>query len=134
LLPNARRFEIGNYNWIGLAAVQASLGELLEIGIPAIEAHAVGLASELAEGLAKLGFPVTRPPAETARSHIVTVGRLGDGDAYTSHDPRLNRLAAALANARVKFSVRRGLVRIAFHCYNDRSDVARVLEIARGQC
>ena len=32
-LPNARRFEIGNYNYIGLAAVQASLGELLGIGI-----------------------------------------------------------------------------------------------------
>ncbi len=131
-LPNARRFEIGNYNWIGLAAVQASLGELLDIGIPAVEGHAVGLASELAAGLADLGLPVTAPPAGTARSHIVTVGRLGAGDAYTSHDARLNRLAEALADARVKFSVRRGLVRFAFHCYNEGSDVARVLEIARG--
>ncbi len=130
-LPNARRFEIGNYNWIGLAAVQASLGELLEIGVPAIESHAVGLASDLAGGLADLGLPVTAPPAGTARSHIVTVGRLGAGDAYISHDSRLNRLAEALTDSRVKFSVRRGLVRFAFHCYNDSADVARVLEIAR---
>jgi len=130
-LPNARRFEIGNYNWIGLAAVQASLGELLEIGVPAIEAHAVGLASELAEGLADLELPVTAPPVGIPRSHIVTVGRMGAGDAYSSHDPRLNRLAEVLMEARVKFSVRRGLVRFAFHCYNDTSDVARVLEIAR---
>jgi selenocysteine lyase/cysteine desulfurase len=130
-LPNARRFEIGNYNYIGLAAVQASLGELLDIGIPAIEGHAVSLASDLAEGLTALGLPVTVPPAGAARSHIVTVGRLGAGDAYSSHDPRLKRLAAALTGAGVRFSVRRGLVRFAFHCYSDDSDVARVLEVAK---
>jgi len=31
LLPDARRFEAGNYNWPGIAAASASLGELLEI-------------------------------------------------------------------------------------------------------
>lgn len=133
-LPNARRFEIGNYNYIGLAAVQESLRELLDIGIPAIEAHAVGLAAGLAEGLAALGLPVTVPPTGAARSHIVTVGQLGAGDAYTSHDPRLNRIATALTDAGVKFSVRRGLLRFAFHCYSNSSDVARVLETARRQC
>ena len=130
--PNARRFEIGNYNYVGLAAVQASLGELLEIGIPAIEAHAVGLAAALAEGLAALGLPVTAPPAGQARSHIVTVGRLGAGDAYSSNDPRLNRVAEALTEAGVRFSVRRGLLRFAFHCYNNVDDVAAVLEAVRG--
>jgi cysteine desulfurase/selenocysteine lyase len=133
-LPNARRFEIGNYNYIGLAAVQASLNELLGIGLAAVEARAVGLATALADGLSGLGLPVTVPPPGTARSHIVTVGRLGAGDAYGSHDPRLNRLAEALAAAGVRFSVRRGLLRFAFHCYNDASDVAAVLETARRDC
>ena len=129
--PNARRFEIGNYNYVGLAAVQASLGELLDIGIPAIEAHAVGLASALAEGLAALGTARHRAAGRAARSHIVTVGRLGAGDAYSSHDPRLNRVAEALTEAGVRFSVRRGLLRFAFHCYNNVDDVAAVLEAVR---
>ena len=61
-----------------------------------------GSPSALAEGLAALGLPVTVPPAGAARSHIVTVGRLGAGDAYSSHDPRLNRLAAAADRGRGK--------------------------------
>lgn len=131
LQPDARRFEIGNYNWIGIAALDASLDLLLGIGVPAIERHAVGLAKRLAGGLEQLGYPVCRPPAEWARSHIVTIGTLGAGDAYTSHDERLNRFSAALKEAKVKFTVRRGLVRFGLHLYNNEADVDKILEVAR---
>lgn len=131
LQPDARRFEIGNYNWIGIAALDASLNLLLSVGTKAIERHAVGLATRLAGGLEQLGYPVCRPPHDGARSHIVTVGRLGEGDAYTSNDERLNRLAQGLTEAKVKFTVRRGLVRFGFHLYNDETDVEKVLAVAR---
>jgi cysteine desulfurase / selenocysteine lyase len=131
LQPDARRFEIGNYNWIGVAALDASLDLLLGIGPAAIERHAVGLANRLAGGLQQLGFPVCRPPEDWARSHIVTIGTLGAGDAYTSDDARLNRLSAALKEAKVKFTVRRGLVRFGLHLYNNEADVDRILEVAR---
>jgi selenocysteine lyase/cysteine desulfurase len=131
LLADARRFEAGNYNWVGIAAAEASLGELLGIGTAQIEPHVVGLATSLAEGLESLDLAVSRPPETVARSHIVTVGELGAGDAHSSHDPRLNRIGAALQTGGVKYTVRKGMLRFGFHCYNDESDVARVLGIAR---
>ena len=131
LVDDARRFEAGNYNWAGIAAAQASMAELLAVGTPAIEQRAVGLASALAEGLTRLGLPVTQPPAGIARSHIVTVGRLGAGDTKHTGDPRLDRFAAALKASGVTYTIRKGLVRFGFHYFNDETDVARVLEIAK---
>ena len=132
LAADARRFEAGNYNWVGIAAAEASMGELLEIGIANIEPRAVALATALAEGLEGLDLPVSQPPETVARSHIVTVGQLGAGDAHSSHDPRLNRIGAALQEGGVRYTVRKGMLRFGFHCYSDESDVARVIEIARG--
>ncbi len=132
LLGDARRFEAGNYNWIGLAAAHASMGELLDIGVANIEEHAVRLARSLATGLRERGFMVSQPPRESLRSHLVTVGKLGSGSAYSTDDPKLNRFAAALEAGNVNFSVRRGLLRFGFHCYNDASDVAKVLAVADG--
>jgi cysteine desulfurase / selenocysteine lyase len=130
-LPNARRFEIGNYNWIGLAAAHASLGELLKLGSSSIESRVVGLTEKLADGLAGLGLPVTQPPAGVQRSHIITVGEMGSGDTQSTSNPRVGRFAAALDAAKVKFTMRRGLVRFGLHLYNDAADVARVVEIGR---
>ncbi len=131
LMPGARRFEIGNYPWAAVAATGTSLAFLQRIGVRRIEDHAVGLATRLADGLADIGLPVTCPPPGRRRSHIVTVGRLGGGGAQTTDDPRLNRVAQALREAGVVFSVRRGLLRFGFHVYNAEEDVAAVLDIAR---
>ena len=128
---NAKRFEIGNYNWTGIAVADVALGELLAVGLPVIEAHTVGLSRRLADGLTGLGWPVNTPPEEAMRSHLVTVGTLGAGDAYSSHDPRLNRLIAALQAAGIRFAVRRGLLRFGFHLFNTADDVDSILDVAR---
>lgn len=65
------------------------------------------------------------------RSHIVTVGTLGAGDAHGSRYPRLNRIGEAMQAEGVKRTFRKGQMRFGFHCYNDASDVRRVLDIAR---
>ena len=132
LLDDARRFEAGNYNWAGVAAANASLGELLAIGTKRIEARVVAFAEALAAGLRRLALPVAEPPPGIVRSHIVTVGTLGAGDAQSSHDPKLNRINVALTQSGVKFTVRKGMLRFGFHCYNDESDVKRVLEVMGG--
>ncbi len=130
-LPDARRFEAGNYNWVGIAAADVSLSEVLTAGVDAIERHALALARDLSTGLARVDLPVNQPPEERLRSHLVTVGTLGAGGAYETADPRLNRLALALDAAGVVFSIRRGLLRFGFHYYNHGGDVDRVLENAR---
>jgi cysteine desulfurase / selenocysteine lyase len=129
--PTAERFEVGNPNWLGVAAAAQSIAEINAIGVAEIERHALALAEELRVGLEGLGLPVLRPSTPRALAHLVTVGARGSGDAYATQDPTLNAIAKALTEARVRYSIRRGLLRFGFHMYNDRSDVATVLAIAR---
>lgn len=129
--PTAERFEVGNPNWLGIAAAAQSIAEINAIGVAEIERHALALAEELRAGLEKLGLPVLRPASPRALGHLVTVGTRGSGDAYATQDPTLNAIAKALTDARVRFSIRRGLLRFGFHMYNDSSDVEKVVDIAR---
>ena len=41
------------------------------------------------------------------------------------------RTILILQAGNVKYTVRKGLLRFGFHCFNDESDVTRVLDIAR---
>jgi selenocysteine lyase/cysteine desulfurase len=130
LWESARRFEVGNYNYTGVAVAHASIAELLAVGPARIEMRAVSLARTLADGLSGLGYPVNAPPAPALRSHIVTLGRKGAGGPDATGDPLLDRLSGALHEAHVRHSIRRNLLRFAFHLYNDESDVRAVLDAA----
>lgn len=129
-LPGARRFDLGNYNYIGIHAANASLELLLYIGTREIERHACGLAKNLARGLSDLGLPVCGGRAHPRLAHIVSVGDYAPGAAAYSADGRLSELHAHLADNGVRHSMRRGLLRFAFHLYNDMTDVERVLTLA----
>jgi len=50
---------------------------------------------------------------------------------YGSEDEDINQLYEHLAANRVKLSIRRGMMRFAFHVYNSTDDVGRVLDLAR---
>lgn len=129
--PGARRFDVGNYNYLGMSATRASLGLIGEIGVPAIERHVRGLAADLAGGLLELGMPVVGGAPGPHLSHIVSSGRLGGGRHYTADDPEVNDLHRHLVDADVAFSLRSGVLRFSFGVYNDGSDVERVLESVR---
>lgn len=130
LWRDARRFEAGNYNYTGVAIARVALQELLDIGVPNIEKRAVGLATQLAEGLREQGWPVVEPPHGIERTHLVVLGERGPGGPEGTGDPRLDRLKTVLESSKVQLSIRRRLVRFGFHFYNDESDVAAVLSIA----
>ncbi len=127
----ARRFDLGNYNYLGMCATRASLALIQEIGVPTIEAHVRGLAARLAQGLLELGLPVVGGAPGPHLSHIVSSGRLGGGRHYTADDPEVNALHAHLVEQGVVFSLRSGVLRFSFGVYNDESDVERVLEAVR---
>ena len=135
--PGARRFDLGNYNYPGAVAAERALEMLAEFGAGEIEAHAVGLAEELAAGLAAQGLPVAGgardsgggETAPSGRTHLVAVGSPGRGGHGSAEDPRLNALHDRLREAGVGLSVRRGVLRFSCHLWNDRSDVERVLEV-----
>lgn len=131
LMPAARRFDLGNYNYAGVCAVHASLEFLLKLGTKNIEAHAVKLAQSLAQGFLDLGLPVCGGKPGPHIGEIVTVGQYGSGGDKASSDEQMNKLYAHLSANRVRLSMRRGVLRFSFHAYNNIDDVERVLELTK---
>ena len=129
--PGARRFDLGNYNYLGSVAAERALAMLESLGADAIEARCRGLTRRLADGLAGLDVPLTGGEPGPWLSHIVTIGELGRQGERTVKDAALADLAARLQAADVVFSVRRAVLRLACFVYNDEADVDRVVEVAR---
>jgi len=128
---NARRFEVGAVDYGSCYAVNASMGLLAEVGAQAIEDHALGLAARLRAGMGDLGLEVPRRACGREASHIVTIGRLGAGGHGVADDPVLARISAHLAANQVIHTIRRGMLRFAFHLFNSDDDVDRVLALSR---
>lgn len=131
LMPGARRFDVGNYNYIGCVAARASLEQLLSIGTPAIERHVVGAAHQLARGLLELELPVFGGSPGHHLAHIVTVGGGLDAQHDATDNPMLRDLYDFLTAGRVKLSIRRGVLRFSLHAYNDLDDVTRTLDLVK---
>jgi cysteine desulfurase / selenocysteine lyase len=131
LMPGARRFDLGNYNFLGAAAAEAALDLLHGVGIARIEAHNLMLAERLAEGLQQLGLPVIGAPRGPHRCQIVMTGSLGEGH-DAADDGAMQSLYEHLSANKVKLSVRRGALRFSIHVYNNTDDVDQVLALVRG--
>lgn len=127
-LPGARRFDLGNYNYLGMAATRAALELIDGVGVAAIEGHVRGLAARLADGLLAEGLPVVGGEPGPHLAHIVSAGRLGGGRHYSADDPEVNELHRHLVDRGIVFSLRSGVLRFSFGLYNDDSDVEKVLE------
>jgi cysteine desulfurase/selenocysteine lyase len=128
--PGARRFDLGNYNYLGMTAAKAALELIESVGVEAIDRHVRGLAARLADGLLALGLPVVGGAPGPHLAHIVSVGTIGGGRHYTADDPAMNELHARLTAQRIRHSIRSGILRFAVAVYNDDADIDRVLETA----
>ena len=126
LMPAARRFEIGSYNYAGANAVDVSLDLIAGVGVPTIEQHVLALARALTAGLLKLGLPVMSGKVDRHFSHVVIVGKPAP-DAAT--ETLLQDLHAHLLENHVKSSIRHGRLRFAFHFYNTPEEVGKVLTL-----
>jgi cysteine desulfurase/selenocysteine lyase len=129
-LPGARRFDVGNYNYLGMTAARVSLQLITKVGVGRIESHVRGLASRLATGLEELGLPVVGGAPGADLAHIVSVGTIGGGRHYTADDPEINDLHGHLKVLGMVFSLRSGVLRFSVGAYNDDSDIDRVLDAA----
>ncbi|MEQ9122657.1 MAG: aminotransferase class V-fold PLP-dependent enzyme, partial [Alphaproteobacteria bacterium] len=125
----ARRFDVGNFNYLGAVAAERAIRNLLALGPDAVEAHLLGLARRMRDGLAQLGAPVFRGEAPGEEAHIVAIGEsLADSHDRTDSQDMV-RLNAYLTANGVRHSIRRGVLRLSLHAYNDAGDVDRVLEL-----
>lgn len=129
--PVARRFDGGNYNYLGITAVKAALDLLNQLGTPAIDTYVRKLAIRMAEGFLETGLPVCGGAPGSHLGNIVALGTSGGGRHYTADDPALNALHDLLTSESVHLSIRKGVLRFSLHAYNNEDDVDRILEIAR---
>jgi len=131
LMPAARRFDLGNYNYPAVLAVEQSLAILNRIGTARIEAHVGRLAHRLIDGLLALGLPVAGGAPGPHTASIVSIGQLGAGGHDSTDDAAVSALSERLDAGGVVHTIRRGMIRLAFHVYNTDADVDRVLALCR---
>jgi cysteine desulfurase/selenocysteine lyase len=126
LRTGARRFDIGHYNFPGVAAAYTSLGQLTGVGTKAIEKRVTRLAAQLSSELIALGLPVCGGKPGQHSGSIVAVGDVVSLDQPAMNDLDVVALHQHLAQNKVIASVRRGILRFSLHLYNSDDDVARV--------
>jgi L-cysteine/cystine lyase len=123
------KFELTTHSGPVLAGLTVAMDAALDVGVPAIEAHCMGLASRCIDGLRRIdGVRITTPLDASVRSGIVTfaIGELNPHETVASLW-RLDRIVGRVCND--------ARIRLCFAAYNDEGDVARALaaveEIAR---
>lgn len=131
LMPGARRFEVGNYNYIGATAVEPGLEIIAQATTPAIEQHVLALTERMIRGLQEIGLPVFAAEPGVHRGHIVAIGSAIGAQHDSTDDPTMQSLYKTLSENGVRLTIRRGILRVAMHLYNSDDDVDRFLDIVR---
>jgi selenocysteine lyase/cysteine desulfurase len=131
LMPSARRFEVGNYNYLGAVAVEPSLEIIESVGTETIQSHVTMLGHALASRLLELGIPVYGGNPGPHMAHVIALGNGFDPHHSENDDSDISSFARMLRDAGIRLSVRRGMIRLSLHLYNDRDDVEGVVDAAR---
>jgi len=125
LAPDARRFESGTENAVGMAGLGTTVALMHELGPQRIEARVLDLADELGALMPSVGLTRVASPDRAQRSGIV-IARSADGD-----DRSLTVLHQRLLAGGVRCSLRATGLRFAPHYFVDASDLARVVDVLR---
>ena len=131
LMPGARRFEVGNYNFLAAAAVEPGLSMINALTTQKIEKHVLGIAQRLIDGLQRMGLPVFAPEPGIHRGHMVAIGDAIGSQHDSTDNPVMQSLYQSLAEGGVRSTIRRGIIRISCHFYNNEEDVDHLLDVAQ---
>jgi cysteine desulfurase/selenocysteine lyase len=120
IYKTARKFDYATLAFGPVYQLGAALDYLERVGVARIEAHTVGLASELATGLRSIGIEVLTPAGN--RSSIVSFRNPADAGAAR----------AALDAARTQVSLRQAgaEIRVSPALFNTSDDIRRFLDLA----
>ena len=117
LRGDARRFELITLPYQDFAGMNASVGLLLDVGIPAIAQHLRSLHVPLIEWASRSGVRVVSPRGDRA-SGILCIAPADVGAAFR-----------ALKAARVICGMREGAIRLSPHLYNTLDEMQQVVDI-----
>ncbi|MCS7013501.1 MAG: aminotransferase class V-fold PLP-dependent enzyme [Chloroherpetonaceae bacterium] len=117
LLDDARRYELGTQNWMGLVGLNEAFAIFHELGAETIAEKLLTLSEYLCERLYEEGF---EPAFSAARKHysgIVSIQGLDNP----------SEIQKRLLSAQIEVSTREGLLRISPHFYNSIEDLEQFL-------
>jgi cysteine desulfurase / selenocysteine lyase len=109
---DARRFENGTYNVIGLYGYAGALSFFKDIGFDRVESMVLENARFLYDAVKDAGFEVLTPVTPHRRAGIVTF----------RHD-RSEEVYEALKREKIIISARSGYIRISPHFYNTKEEI-----------
>jgi cysteine desulfurase/selenocysteine lyase len=133
LRDGAGRYEVGNYNYIALAALQASLALLHRIGPDAVERRSIHVAERLRIALERLDIPTLAVPTGH-RSHILAIAERQEEGHDRTEVAWIDGLSKALTRDGIVHSVRRGAVRLSAHVHLLPEAVERVVASLEAWC
>ncbi|TVQ24480.1 MAG: aminotransferase class V-fold PLP-dependent enzyme [Spirochaetaceae bacterium] len=108
----AKKFEIGNYNYLGLTVLDCALKRLNEIGMSNIEARLLSLNELLSQGLTAAGFELASP-RDTSLGSAIVCFRTGNARSLHEYLVRHNAIT----------TVRRDMIRVSLGFYNSSDDI-----------
>ena len=122
LRTDARRYEAGSFNILGIAGLNAALGLLLEVGIDTIAVDLTVKRAWLVDALQAKGFDVLFPEAQSGITSCSCQGT------------DMKAFGEILAAANVVASIRtersgRDYLRFSPHYYNTPDELERALEL-----
>jgi cysteine desulfurase/selenocysteine lyase len=121
-VDEARRFEEGTRNYLGIAALNASLSLTAQFGIEPIEARIGRLTAYLVEQVERRGCRVESPRGAGEWSGIVLFAPPDGG-------PTASEIVAVMHARRITINAREGCIHMGVHFYNTREDIDRVLAV-----
>ena len=97
LMPGAKRFEVGNYNFLAATAVEPGLSMINELTTAVIEQHVLTLIERMITGLQRIGLPVFAAEPGPHRAHMVAIGDAIGNQHDLTDNPAMQSLYDALA-------------------------------------
>ncbi len=116
--PDARRFELLTHAVQDFAAMNTSVGLILDVGVPAIAEHVRALHAPVIEWAERSGAAITSPRGAHGSGILCVRPR---GDIAATH--------ARLTAGGVQCSLREGSIRLSPHLFNRREELERVVEL-----
>ncbi len=120
LLPDARRFEYGTANFMGITALSASVELLDEIGLPNIQRHLFQLGEFLVTELEKTGLRFVNSKDKAHWSGI-----------FSFQATAADALFDELSKNNIVCSLRNGLIRFSPHFYNTVNELEEVVAVIK---
>ncbi|GJM08335.1 MAG: hypothetical protein DHS20C11_06110 [Lysobacteraceae bacterium] len=118
IAKDARRYESGSHNTLGLTGTTASINLLLTIGIEHIAEHLWSLGDQLIAGFESMGHIVATPQERARRAGIIAIKL-----------PHPNRVVKQMAAQNVVLAARDRLLRIAPHIHNRPAQLDQLLSV-----